>query len=393
MKTSNGLIIRKQIYLYAIIFLGLSMTNTQIIPFLTHVGYSPVERGLILSSIAIVAIVGQVVTGYLCDKYSTIKKFYHGLLFLFILSNGVLYFISEEIFFVHLLLFGFVGGLFRIISGLIETWTLEINEYVKDRFGLIRAFGALGWAFGAPLTSLLIDNYGYRIIGLSFALVAIFSLIFSLGMPDAAKIETNQKLKVADIKALLKNPNYVVLLLMLIMVNLIFAADMYTVIDKMVFLGATNSQIAFKWSFQAILELPLFFLGYLLLKHIGAKRMLVFSILMYIVRFGLYTIATSPFQIILISGMQALTFPLLMISQKVLVAEESPLHLKSTGQMFALSMYGGLSALLTPIISGFLIAIIGYNATLLIFTMSLWIPFYLSIRYYKMKTPHSHNFT
>lgn len=378
----NSIIIRKQIYLYTIIFLGLSMTNTQIIPFLTHVGYNPVERGMILSSIAIVAIIGQIIIGYLCDKYSTIKKFYHGLLFLFILLNGILYFISEEVFFVHLILFGFVGGLFRIIAGLVETWTLEINENVKEHFGLIRAFGALGWAIGAPLTSLLIDNFGYRIIGFSFAIVSMFSLLFSLNTPDATKIETNQKLKVSDIKILLKNRNYVILLGMLILVNLVFAADMYTVIDKMVFLGASSGQIAFKWSFQAILELPLFFLGFVLLNKIGAKKMLIFSIFMYIIRFGLYTIATTPFQIIMISGLQAITFPVLMIAQKVLVAEESPAQLKSTGQMFALSMYGGLSALVTPIISGSLIALLGYDITLLIFSISLFIPLYLSIKYY-----------
>lgn len=378
----NSVIIRRQIYLYAVIFLGLSMTNTQIIPFLTYVGYNPVERGMILSSIAIVAILGQIITGYLCDKYSTIKKFYHGLLFLFILLNGILYFVSEEVFFVHLILFGFVGGLFRIIAGLVETWTLEINEDVKDHFGLIRAFGALGWAIGAPLTSLLIDNFGYRVIGLSFAIVSMFSLIFSMNTPDASKVQTTQKLKISDIRVLLKNRNYVILLGMLILVNLVFAADMYTVIDKMVFLGASSSQIAFKWSFQAILELPLFFLGFVLLNKVGAKKMLIFSIFMYIIRFGLYTIATTPFQIIMISGLQAFTFPVLMIAQKVLVAEESPMQLKSTGQMFALSMYGGLSALLTPIISGNLIALVGFDLTLLIFSISLFIPLYLSIKYY-----------
>lgn len=378
----NSVIIRRQIYLYAVIFLGLSMTNTQIIPFLTYVGYNPVERGMILSSIAIVAILGQIITGYLCDKYSTIKKFYHGLLFLFILLNGILYFVSEEVFFVHLILFGFVGGLFRIIAGLVETWTLEINENVKDHFGLIRAFGALGWAIGAPLTSLLIDNFGYRVIGLSFAIVSMFSLIFSMNTPDASKVQTTQKLKISDIRVLLKNRNYVVLLGMLILVNLVFAADMYTVIDKMVFLGASSSQIAFKWSFQAILELPLFFLGFVLLNKVGAKKMLIFSIFMYIIRFSLYTIATTPFQIVMISGLQAFTFPVLMIAQKVLVAEESPMQLKSTGQMFALSMYGGLSALLTPIISGNLISLVGFDLTLLIFSVSLFIPLYLSIKYY-----------
>ena len=102
---------------------------------------------------------------------------------------------------------------------------------------------------------------------------------------------------------------------------------------------------------------------------------------MFIIRFSLYTLATSSTQIILITSLQSITFPLLMISQKVLVANESPDHLKSTGQMLAISLYGGLSALLTPVVSGLLINAVGFDYTLLIFTLILFIPLMLSFIY------------
>ncbi len=381
---SNRNILKKQIYLYTIIFMAMAMTNTQVIPFLTSIGYSPVERGIILSSISVIAIIGQMFVGYLCDKYNSIKKFYHLLLFSFILLNAIMYSYSENNFFIHLLLFAFVGGLFRIVAGLVETWTLEVNDYIKDRFGPIRAFGAIGWAIGAPLTSLLIENYGYRTIGFSFAILAFFSMIFSIAMPDADKVESKKMLRISDVKQLLSNRTYVLLVFILIFVNFVFTADMYTVIDKMIFLGASNNQIAFKWSFQAVVELPLFFFGYLLLKKIGAMKMLIISISMFIIRFSLYTLATSATQIILITSLQSITFPLLMISQKVLVANESPEHLKSTGQMLAISLYGGLSALLTPVVSGLLINTVGFDYTLLIFTSILFIPLMLSFIYSKI---------
>lgn len=378
---SNRKILLNQVILYLFVFAGLALTYTQIIPFLTFIGYSPIERGIILSTIAVVAIFGQFFVGYLCDKYNTVKRFYNILSILYVIINALMYSYTNNQFFIHLLLVSLTGGLFRVLSGLLETWTIETNEYIKNHFGTIRAFGAIGWAIGAPLTSFVINRFGYQSIGFAFAIIILMSHVVSYTLPDARKVEKNVNLRLTDIKELLKNKRYVQLVVMLVFVNIVFAADMYTVIDKMIYIGSTNDQIAFKWSFQAVTELPLFFLGFYLLKRFGANKLLIFSMLMFIIRFLLYTLASTPIQIIAISGMQSITFPLLMVAQKVLISDESPLNLQSTGQMFALSMYIGLSALITPILSGVLVEAFGYNMTLLIMTVSLLIPLYLAINY------------
>lgn len=378
---SNRKILLNQVILYLFVFAGLALTYTQIIPFLTFIGYTPIERGIILSTIAVVAIFGQFFVGYLCDKYNTVKRFYNILSILYVIINALMYSYTNNHFFIHLLLVSLTGGLFRVLSGLLETWTIETNEYIKNHFGTIRAFGAIGWAIGAPLTSFVINQFGYQSIGFAFAIIILMSHVVSYTLPDARKVEKNVNLRLTDIKELLKNKKYVQLVVMLVFVNIVFAADMYTVIDKMIYIGSTNDQIAFKWSFQAVTELPLFFLGFYLLKRFGANKLLIFSMLMFIVRFLLYTLASTPIQIIAISGMQSITFPLLMVAQKVLISDESPLNLQSTGQMFALSMYIGLSALITPILSGVLVEAFGYNMTLLIMTVSLFIPLYLAINY------------
>ncbi len=378
---SNRKILLNQITLYFVVFIGLAFTYTQVIPFLTYVGYTPIERGMILSAIAVVAIVGQFYVGYLCDKYNTIKKFYNILTVVYVISNALMFAYTENSFFIHLLLVALTGGLFRVVAGLLETWTIETNEYMKNHFGTIRAFGAIGWAIGSPLTSAIINRFGYSAIGFAFAIIILISHVISYTLPDAQKIEKNTNLRMVDIKVLLQNKNYVKLVVMLIFVNIVFTADMYTVIDKIIHIGGTNDEIAFKWSFQAVTELPLFFMGFYLLKRFNANRLLIFSIIMFIIRFLLYTVAITPMQIILISGMQSVTFPLLMIAQKVLIADESPANLQSTGQMFALSLYVGLSALITPVLSGFLVEMFGYDITLLIMTVSLLIPLWLAISY------------
>ncbi len=382
---ANKQIFLNQLFLYFIVFMAFAFTNTQVIPFLTSIGYTPVERGIILSTVAIVAIFGQFYVGYLCDKYNTIKRFYHILMILYVLLNALMYFFTSHVFFVHLLLVSLTIGLYQVASGLIETWTIETNSFIKQNFGSIRALGSLGWALGAPLTSWIINTFGYQYIGFAFAVIVTPSFLISTKTPDAQKLEKNINLRLRDIKVLLYNKNYLKLVILLIIVNLVFRADSFTVIDKMIAIGATNDQIAFKWSFQAILETPLFFLGFYLLNHVKTKHLLTTSIFMFIIRFLLYTLAVTPNQIIWASAMQMVSFPLLIIAQKILIAEEAPPNLQSSAQMFALSMYTGIPALLTPLVSGILIQSFGFNNTLLIMTLTLIIPLYLAISYSKSK--------
>ena len=192
-----------QFILYAFVFMGFSFTYTQIIPFLIELGYDPVERGLLLAFSAFIAIFGQFLVGYLCDKYNTVKKFYHILVFLYVIFNAITYSYTSAYFFLHLLIIGFMGGLFRIVAGLVETWTIETSEYTRNNFGTIRAFGSIGWAIGSPLAAYLIYNYGYFSIAWSFAITSLLSYFVSRKLPDAHKIVKNDSLKIKDLKKLI----------------------------------------------------------------------------------------------------------------------------------------------------------------------------------------------
>ena len=160
---------------------------------------------------------------------------------------------------------------------------------------------------------------------------------------------------------------------------------MYTVIDKILLLGGTNADVSMKWSFQAVMELPLFFLGGWLLVKFGGKKLLLFASLMYLVRFLGSAWATTPFMLIAVSGLQLVTFPLLNVSSKVLIADESPIHLRSTGLLFATSMSFSLASLISPILFGFLVEKFGTNETLYGIAAACLIPFLLILWYMRMK--------
>ena len=98
---------------YFMTFLAYALPYGYMQTFLAYVGYSVLERGIIISGCAIVAIVMQFFVGYLCDKFKTDKFFYNVLLAIFALSSYIMYSVTEKSFFVHLIFISLLGGLER----------------------------------------------------------------------------------------------------------------------------------------------------------------------------------------------------------------------------------------------------------------------------------------
>ena len=383
--TQNNRLTIRFMAVFLIAYLGLTLPYTQIIPYLNHVGYSASQRGVILAGMSLVGIFGQFLFGFLSDKYRTVKKFYYATMIGLVLVSGAVYAVSGNLIYYHVITVALTGGLFQIVVSLLDAWVLEINPYLVLHYGKIRAFGALGWAIGAPITAWIVNSMGYDKLGWANLIITLLTLAISWTLKDAVKITHKEGIHLNDVKKLLMRKEYLVLVAILFMINVISSADMYTVIDKMLLLGATNAQVSMKWSLQAILELPLFFLGARLLIRFGGKKLLLFATAMYFIRFLGYAWASTNTLLIAFSGFQLVTFPLINVSSKVLIAGESPDHLRSTGLLFATSMSFSLSSFIVPLIFGFLFERFGADATLIGIAFSAVIPFGLGLWYLTMK--------
>ncbi|MEG0329910.1 MAG: MFS transporter [Longicatena sp.] len=352
--------------LYFVSFISFALPYGYMQTFLVYVGYDVVERGIILSGTALVAIVVQFFVGYLCDKYQTDKKFYNIMVVIFVITTYVMYQITDKNFFLHLIFISLVGGLFRSVMAVQDAWCLETDDHCKTNYGPIRAFGAIGWMIGSPIGAYVIAQYGYSSLGIVFAVLSIFNIGITMFMQDATKHVKSEGIKFSDLKRLVQSKRYVVIVLIFLIVNIIATADTYTMVDKMLALGADETLVGARWSIQAFTELPLFFAGGYILKKFGDYKLMVFGTFMYIVRFILYAIVQSPELLIAVSLLQCVTYPLIMITSKTLVDDTTPVELRASGQTIASAFYVGVSLLIAPIMSGFLANAFGLDMTLLI---------------------------
>lgn len=370
--------------LFFISFISFALPYAYMQTFLSYIGYTVFQRGVILSGTAIVAIVGQFFIGYLCDKYQSDKKFYNLALIFFVIVTYIMYSVSHQLFFFHLIFASLVGGTARTVMTLQDTWCLETDDYCMRNYGAIRAFGAIGWMIGTPIGAMIIQKWGYGSIGLVFAGLTILNIGVTFFMQDAKKHEQSAGITLHDVKLLGQDKKFVIVVLIFLVINIIATADMYTAVDKMLALGAKEGMIGARFSIQALTELPLFFAGGYLLKRFGDYRLMMFGTFMYIVRFIAYAMVQTPELMIVASLLQCVTYPLIMITSKTLVDDASPRHMRATGQSVASAFYVGVSALITPILAGTLATLFGLDATLLIIGLLGFLALSLGVVYKKI---------
>ncbi|CAM2741445.1 MFS transporter [Erysipelothrix tonsillarum] len=348
----------------------------QVVPFLTHLGYSASQRGLILSFLAIIAMVGQILSGYLCDRYGTIKRFFIYGTFILAATGMLSYCVNINNFYYHFFLVGIMAGTVRILSNLFETWVLEVDG-IYHQFSFIRSFGSLGWALASLVSGFLIHRYGYPSLGYISGLMSLVVIFYSFKLEDASKqtIEgSTATLSFKDLKVLFTNKRYMYLVIVFTLTYFVINVDSITITDYMFHLGGNAQDVGIKWFVEALSEIPLMLVGGILLKRYGGKKLMVFSSLIMIVRMVTYGMATSVPQIIILSTLQAITFPLILVAQKDLIFRESPSHLRSTAQMFSISMSIGFSAIITPLVSGYLVEWMPIQTVIFIFGAIMIIP-------------------
>lgn len=377
----NNYLMLKVMFVYFLVFFGAYIPLTQRIPYLASLGYSFAEMNLIFSIQAGVGFIYQFTIGFLCDKYKTIKKFFFSAQIIGTIGIFLMFTITSHELFYHLIIIGFISSFLNVVIGLNDAWALELDSVIKENYGVVRGVGAIGWIFGGFLITFVIEKFGYRALGLSYTIISIAILTMAYQLRDVIKVQHTQPITLKDIKLLLTNKRYVLIVAILFFTFILTNSDGLIVVTKMEILQATEMEKYFRFAIQAFTELPVMFFGAYLIRKYKSINLLTFAIAIYLVRFILYAFSSTATLMIATSLLQLLTFPFVMITSKVLVFENSPAHLRSSGQMLAMGIYMGIGSTITPLLTAFFIQVGGIDFSMLALASILIIPLMLTVIY------------
>jgi MFS family permease len=341
---------------------------TQFTPFLSKLGYNSMQRGILLSSYAATTIILQMLFGFLSDKYHTVKKFMVVVLMIYAASAYLFYNKETQFFIYHMIVIAFSGGLINTSCGLCDTWILKRDKHLRKQFSFIKAFGSIGWAIGSIILSSIISRFGYKGVSSGILILCTISLGIMYFIKDVNKNHsvTVQKVQLSDLKELILDRKYSLLVIILFFMYCVIITNNTAVVDKMLELGANDSEIGYKWSIQSVIEIPTYLFGAYFLRKYNHYFLLKVSAIALTIQFILFGMSTSITQIVILSVLQILTTPLLIITSKTLIYDLTSEKMKSTGQLLALSIFTGLSSLLVPTCAGIITRYFNVNTTLFI---------------------------
>lgn len=351
-------------------FIAISFFNTQLIPYLKCIGYNEIERGMILAANALFSIFFQILFGYLCDRYKTMKKFFYFAYALFLGFGIPFFYFTNHLFFLHIIVASMMVAMIKVLTAIIETWMLYLD---KKEYGKYRAVGALGLCVGSFVTGLVIDSFSYTGIIIACVIVSCITLYYAFYCDE---VKHQEKVEIKDMIHALKNKEYLFYLGVYFLIYMVGTADQYVVIDKMIEFDAGATYIGIKWMVQSIMEIPFFLFAAKILKKYDSYLLLRFGIIMYGIKFILYGLSPSPFYIVLTTTLQIVTLPVIVYTSKMIFDEICP-NLKASAQMMAMAVFISGSAFVTPLITSVLASFLGYDMTLYICGVFTLIPFLL----------------
>lgn len=367
---------------YFFYYFAFSCLSVNMIPFLKEIGYSSTQRGVLFAISAVCGIFMQFLVGYISDKYKLLKKICILLQLCMLLFSFLFYLNNNSNFIWHLWTLLMANGLYKVLYNLLDSWILESE--IKKQFGNCRAFGALGFTLGTLMSTFLIKQIGYGKVSYFVMFGVLGGLLFTSRLKEEIKGSGLSKLTIDDWKQLFHNRMYWLLILLFLLINISGTADQYTTVDKLMSLEANESQIGLKWAIQSLCEIPLFLYGYKLLERFKAYPLLVVGTILYILKFILYGWINSVNGMLFVTAMQLVTYPLITLSSRVMVSaicKEG--NLKTSTQMIASGIYLGVSALVSPLLCGYLVDLMGSSMTLYVLGGFLIIPLWIMYHYRK----------
>ncbi|MBR2746259.1 MAG: MFS transporter [Erysipelotrichaceae bacterium] len=362
--------ITKQIVLffayYFMHFFAQAISYALLITFLTTLGYTATQRSLFFVADALFGMVFQVILGYLCDRHQKIKPYLYMLLLVYVIGTYALYRTTEMNFLVHIFLVPLVGSMLRLSASLSDSLTIETSEETRNNYGVIRLFGSIGWAVGSPVAAWIVAKWGYPMLGPSFIVFMALCVASILGIKDVKKVSSSDPVTMSDVQSLLRNPSYMLTVVILFLLFVVDMTQSYSVIDKIWYLNGSEKDVGNYWLMAAMLELPLFFYGGRLMQKLGSFKTIIIAGFFYGIRYVVYGCATSIFHMFVGGALQGVTYPLLMVASKIMVDEKTPENMRTSGQQVANAVYNSGSALVSPILVGLMEDNIGINNSLFV---------------------------
>ncbi len=333
---------------------GFCILFAYINPYMLSLGYTSTQMGVIIAANSAASIIGQPVFGYLCDKSGSIKK----VMIASFLGGALLtlgFFAIGSNYYAILVLSTIVAFVVQAVYPLIDSWTvIDAQKHPSTNYGITRAIGSIGYALTAAVVGGVFENYGFHWIFPLFVAAMVLCFLTCFGPKDTSNTQKKEPLRLKDLKKLFGNFGYMSFVVISTVMYIAYRSCHTFLSVLMESVGGTTAELGYAWSVLGLSEVPFLLIAGLLLKRMKDTHLLLISMFFFILKVWLPSIATTPTQLIWMTGLQGLSYGLFLPASVHFIGRVVSKDLASTAQAFAVAMYAGIGISVSGITGGLL---------------------------------------
>lgn len=338
-----------------------------LVPYLRLNGYSSYQAGLVMSAVFLLSIPGQPLWGHVCDRIGRHRPVFLGS----ILVGGAVMLLVPVVIrsfpavLAVVMVFSFTAN---SMPGNLDGWIMARRAQVPGiEYGVARGMGSLGYALFAVILGSVFDRWGLHLIFPVFAVFALASALIAMVTPDSngqgilpRREEKSTPARASSLLRLVRdNHRYRVFVVSALILFAAFRAT-YTFLPVLIMdLGGGSRHIGLAHSVAAATEIPVMFLAGRVLRRVRADRLILGSMIIFVLRMACYPLAQNPATIIALQALHGLSFGLFLAASVYYIDEIAPAGSKSLFQTLAPSMYFGVGSVAGSAIGGAVVEAFG----------------------------------
>lgn len=229
------------------------------------------------------------------------------------------------------------------VSPLADSATMSMLGDQRAMYGRIRLGGTLGWGLFAPIAGSLVESQGLRIAFLAFSAIMFLNLLVSRKF--AFSMTDERTVKSPGILVLLADRKWIYFLLQAFLGGVGALSVASYLFPYMAEMGATETTMGFALTIAMVTELPVFFFGHRLVRHLSTHGLFILSLVLIGIRSLFYGVINTPDLVLLLQALGGTIFPAMWLAGVSYADENAPAGLKSVAQgLFGSVMFGFGSA-------------------------------------------------
>jgi PPP family 3-phenylpropionic acid transporter len=247
------------------------------------------------------------------------------------------------------------------LGPMLDSRTIEIVGSNRDRYGRARAFGSLAFTIGALGVGILIGQTGPQGLFLVFVpglLLTSLTAFVLLGGRHGGTERSGPGRRIGSasfasgLAGLIRDPTLLLFFLGSALLWIAVSAVHTFLSIHLVQLGASSAIVGLVWTPGALVEVPLMLAFPLLVRQLGAERLLVLGGLAFAVRAALWALTSDPLLFVAIAPLGGIGYALFYVGTVTYVSRAVPPSVQATAQGLFSGTAFSIGSILGSIIGG-----------------------------------------